>query len=97
MTSRGIKMDQITELKEEIASLRKRQLTHELTTGMFFIELIRAVETASPGISEVLKQRNEAAMAKFPTSAARNDPHTEDAFKLIDKMLEVAMGSQLKK
>jgi len=72
----------IQELQKELAVQKQKLLTHEIMTGLLFTEVIRVVNRISPNqnAAAVLLDAFQAGQAKIPDSAAKNDPHTKDAF-----------------
>ncbi|HAT3761078.1 TPA: hypothetical protein I8633_002821 [Citrobacter freundii] len=80
----------IRKLEEEKSSQKQKLLTHEIATGLLLSDIVKLLDIAKLGALDALIKKYESGQAKIPESAARNDPHTADAFKHILKLLEVA-------
>lgn len=80
----------IRKLEDENASQKQKLLTHELATGLLLSDIVKFLDIAKPGALNAMIEDYQAGQAKIPESAARNDPHTTDAFIRILKLLEVA-------
>ncbi|EEU9468669.1 hypothetical protein ACOXPD_004056 [Escherichia coli O5:H32] len=83
-------MGSMLELEKEVAELKQKLLTHEIATGLILSDIVKLLDIARPGALDALTKNYQAGQAKIPESAARNDPHTIDAFTRILKVLEVA-------
>lgn len=80
----------IRKLEEENATQKQKLLTHELATGLLISDIVKILDIVKPGALNALIKSYESGQEKIPESAARNDPHTADAFKHIIRLLEVA-------
>jgi len=84
------------ELKIEIAELRQKLLTHELTTGILMMNVIRLLNQVSPNknASEILLQLLQEGQEKIKDTDARNDHHTKDAFSKSISIVQSALKLQ---
>lgn len=83
-------MGSMLELESQVKELKQKLLTHEISTGLFMVDIVRILESLKPGLTDKLLKHWKERESMLPESDARNDPHTIDAFKRIIKTLETA-------
>lgn len=79
------------DLQQQLDKIKSTLLTHELATGVQFIDVLRALNGLNPGVIETLLEHTKKAQLKLPGTSAGNDPHTIDAFKRVIATLETAL------
>lgn len=83
-------MGSMLELENEVAELKQKLLTHEITTSMILTNIVQILNVAKPGAIDALSKLYQEGHEKLPETVARNDPHAADAIKRIMKILEMA-------
>ncbi|MBN6600846.1 hypothetical protein [Citrobacter sedlakii] len=83
----------IRKLEEENTKQKQKLLTHEIMTGLMLTNILRMVDSLSPGanLSQRLLESLQKGQAKIADSDARNDPHTKDAFEMAIKTVNRAL------
>lgn len=89
-TEKGLQQ-QVDKAKQELVKIKSTLFTHELATGVQFIDVLRALNGLNPGVIETLLEHTKKAQLKLPGTSAGNDPHTIDAFKRVVATLEAAL------